>query len=204
MEIQDIMEFLKQQSVETDRKFAQLREELSAAKLVQTEVEGSVSPMSRDRRREDSLLQEPNFRHEIRAAALEKELHIGYSYCSNCVAYGTYSKNGEFIGYCANCAITVSRYLELESSCRDENSNLVRTPSGNRSIGVEEISLVTTATDKVTAVRSTANIDPEKIFDDLCNADIEERCNNANSDINKSGMNSYVKPYISNNFNNKN
>jgi hypothetical protein len=26
----------------------------------------------------------------------------------------------------------------------------------------------------VTAVRSTANIDPEKIFEYLCNADIEE------------------------------
>ncbi len=28
--------------------------------------------------------------------------------------------------------------------------------------------------DRVTAVRSTANIDPEKIFEYLCNADIEE------------------------------
>jgi hypothetical protein len=58
--------------------------------------------------------------------------------------------------------------------------------------------------DKETAVTSIANIDPEKIFDDLCHAELEERCDNADSDINKSGMNSYVKPYISNNFNNKN
>jgi hypothetical protein len=58
--------------------------------------------------------------------------------------------------------------------------------------------------DKETAVRSTVNIDPEKIFDDLCHAELEEKCDNADSDINKSGMNSYVKPYISNNFNNKN
>jgi hypothetical protein len=72
MEIQDVMEYLKQQSAETKQqmadihgKFAQIAEEVSVMKLAQSTVKGSVSPSSRDRRREDSsLLQEPNCRDE--------------------------------------------------------------------------------------------------------------------------------------------
>jgi hypothetical protein len=79
MEIQELMEFMKQQSAEmkqrsaeTDRKFAQLREEFLAVKLVQTEERGSVSPIFQDRRREEAFFEEPNFRHQVKKAAEEK------------------------------------------------------------------------------------------------------------------------------------
>jgi hypothetical protein len=180
MEIQDILAFLTKESAKRDAENAErkaenalLREQfsevISAMKSAYAnEKEGSVYPKFQERRGKDVKFEE--FDHPRSDSTIDQS-----------IAYESSGKtfvNNDDIDDDTN----VNDDIGQEYHQYHDDNDIYDTDEilDNRHDTIEgdnphcnvtnNLSLI----DKVTAVRSTANIDPEKIFEYLCNADIEE------------------------------
>jgi hypothetical protein len=182
MVIQDILAFLKKEMTQMRE---EISEEISAMKSIfADEEEGSAYPKFQERRGKDEKFEE--FDHPRSASGKDEKFEEfdhprSASTIDQSIAYESSGKtfvNNDDIDDDTN----VNDDIGQEYHQYHDDNDIYDTDEilDNRHDTIEgdnphcnvtnNLSLI----DKVTAVRSTANIDPEKIFEYLCNADIEE------------------------------
>jgi hypothetical protein len=180
MEIQaDILAFLKEESAKRDAENAerkadiallrdQFSEVISAMKSAYAnEKEGSVYPKFQERRGKDVKFEE--FDHPRSDSTIDQSIAYessGKTFVNNDDIDDDTNVNDdigqEYHQYHDNDIYDTDEIL-------DNRHDTIEGDNPHCNV-TNNLSLI----DKVTAVRSTANIDPEKIFEYLCNADIEE------------------------------